>query len=89
MTASAMQFVARSREGAAAEMDRDIAQRREARRREVSSILPTYRPSLRSDLVVTFYDPISILRGLFVVLLALVGISFTIAWWQCQLSACK
>ncbi|KAL9070755.1 MAG: hypothetical protein Q9161_004689 [Pseudevernia consocians] len=89
MTASAMQSVARSREGAAAEIDRDIAQRREARRREVSSILPTYRPSPRSELVVTSYDPFLILRGLFVVLLAMVAISFTIAWWQCQLPACK
>ena len=88
MTASAMQTVARSREGTAAEMDRDIAQRREAQRREVSSLLPTYRPSPPADLVVSSDDSTSVLWKLFVVFLAVVGIYFTRAWWQCTLSAC-
>ncbi|KAF6219505.1 hypothetical protein HO133_003974 [Letharia lupina] len=76
---STLQAVARSREGAAAEVDRYLAQRREARRHETRAILPTHRPSPRSD---SSYDPMSILRKLFVAVLVAVGLFFAIAWWR-------
>lgn len=90
IAASTPQSVARTREGTASDVNRYLAQWREARRHETRSILPTYRTSPpRSDLVVSSHDSMRILRRLFVVLLVMGGVSLTIAWWQCQLWVCK
>ena len=88
IAASTPQSVARSREGTAADVDRYIAQMREARRRD--SLLPTYNSSApRSESVISSNQSTSILRKLFVFLLLTVGIFLIIAWWNCQLSVCK
>lgn len=88
-SASTLQSVAPSREGAAAEVDRDISQRREAQSHEVRSILPRYSSTPQSDNVSDSDDSPSIWRKLVIFLLVMVGVFLTRAWWQCQLSVCK
>lgn len=89
MSASNLPSVARSREGAAAEVERYIAQRREARMREARSILPTYSPTPPLDSIGHTDNSTSIWLKLFVLLLVMAGVFLTIAWWHCQLSVCK
>ena len=90
IAASTPQSVARTREGTALDVDRYLAQWREARRHGTRSILPTYRPSPPSELVVSSHGSKRILWRLFVGLLVMVvGIPLTIAWWRCQLWVCK
>ena len=86
--ASSLQSVARSREGLAAEVERYNAQRREARRHEARSILPTYSSTPRSDSI-SHSDKSNCISLKFVFFLVMIAVFLTIAWWQCQLSVCK
>ena len=89
---STLQAVARSREGAAAEVDGYMAQRREARRREARSILPTYSPIPRTD-PVGYSDhgtcDLCKLSRVFVWLVVVAGVYLTLAWLRCRRWVCK
>ena len=94
VAASTPQSVARSREGVAADLHSFIAQYRGAQTRDVwrqdaRSVLPTYHTSAPSGSVARSCDRVSILRRLFVVLLLVLVLFLTVAWWQCELWVCK
>ena len=91
---STPQSVARSREGVAADLHSFIAQYRGAQTRDVwrqegRSVLPTYHTSAPSGSVAKSYDGVTILRRLFVLLLVMIVVFLTIAWWRCELWVCK
>ena len=94
VAASTPQSVARSREGVAADLHSFIAQYRGAQTRDVwrqdaRSVLPTYHTPAPSGSVAGSYDRVSILRKLFVLLLVMIVVFLTIAWWRCELWVCK